>query len=70
MTITEYGAKPHQRGGYSESYYRRPTGAKYALPAQPDATQLYGPVRVLVKDGKAVNQRGARLLKQFAAKPQ
>jgi hypothetical protein len=68
MRITEFGARPHQRGGYSESY-RKPGGATYHLPADPDKDALYGPVKVLVKDGKAVSAQGAELLRRHAAKP-
>ncbi len=69
--IHEYGARPHQRGGLSVNHNMGPKGARYHLPSDYNDTQvLYGPVRVLVQNGKPVNSAGAELIRRFKARPQ
>lgn len=67
--IHEYGSLPHQRGGFVEG--NAPHGPKYhlAIEEPDDKPRKYGPVRVLVKDGKAMNEKGAELLRRYGAKP-
>lgn len=67
--IHEYGGLPHQRGGFTDG--RVPKDAKYHLPIEEpeDKPRKYGPVSVLVRNGKALNDKGAELLRLYSAKP-
>lgn len=59
--ITEYRDRPHS----STQLGRRQV---YALTVNPDP-HFPGPVRVLVKDGKPLNAKGAMLLKSSSPRP-